>query len=106
LTNHLFFDRYQQVTTGVTYPSHQGFYSGLGTVFSLSATHKLEQGAVIQEVTGLHVSVRHFESKLSISTQIAALRKLLFDSQENLASGWFKRVTAVCLLPKRFHNPS
>ena len=71
---------------GVTYPSHQGFYSGLGTTFYLAATHKLEQGAVIQEVTGVHVSVRHF-LKLSISTQIAALRKLLLDSQQNSAGG-------------------
>jgi hypothetical protein len=83
----------------VTYPSHQGFYSGVGTTFSLGVTHKLEQGAVIQEVTGVHVSVRHF-SKLSISTQIAALRKLLLDSQHNPAGGWFKRVTDVCLFLK------
>jgi len=87
------------VTIGVTYPSHQGFYSGLGTTFSLGVTHKLEQGAVIQEVTGVHVSVRHF-SKLSISTQIAALRKLLINS----TGGWFKRVTVVCLFLKRFHD--
>lgn len=90
---------------GVTYPSHQAFYSGLGIAFSLGVTHKLEQGAVVQEVTGVHVSIRHRQfSKLSISTQIAALRKLLLDSQQNSAGGWFKRVTAVCLSPKRFHS--
>ncbi|KAF8806405.1 carbohydrate esterase family 9 protein [Phlegmacium glaucopus] len=81
------------VTMGVTYPSHQGFYSGLGTAFSLGVSHKLEQGAIIQKVTGVHISVRHF-SKLSISTQIAALRKLLLDPQQNSAGNWFKRVTA------------
>ena len=102
--NHSFLDRCQQVTIGVTYPSHQGFYSGVGTTFSLGVTHKLEQGAVIQEVTGVHVSVRHF-SKLSVSTQIAALRKLLLGSQQNSAGGWFKRVTAVCLIIlKQFHD--
>lgn len=83
---------------GVTYPSHEGFYSGLGTAFSLGITHKLEQGAVIQKVAGVLVSVRHF-SRLSVSTQIAALRELLLDSQHNSAGGWFKRVTAVCLFP-------
>lgn len=83
---------------GVTYPSHQGFLSGLGTTFSLSAPHKLEQGAVIQEDAGVHVSIRHF-SKLSVSTQIAALRKLLLDPQESSAGDWFKRVTTVGLNP-------
>lgn len=82
---------------GVTYPSLQGFYSGLGTTFSLGVTDRLEQGAVIQEVTGVHVSVRHFP-KLSVSTQIAALRKLLLDPPENSAGSWFKRVTVVCLI--------
>ena len=83
----------------MTYPSHEGFYSGIGTTFFLGVIHKLEQGAVIQEVTGVHVSVRHF-SKLSISTQIAALRKLLLNSQQNSAGGWFKRVADVCLFLK------
>lgn len=84
---------------GVTYPSHQKFYSGLGTVLSLGVTHKVDKGAIIREVTGVHVSVRHF-SKISISTQITALRKLLLDPQENSAGDWFKRVTAVCLTLK------
>jgi len=84
---------------GVTYPSHQGFYSGLGTMFSLGVSHKLKQGAVIQKVTGMHVSVWHF-SKLSISTQIAALRKLLLDPQQTSASDWFKKVTAVGIASK------
>lgn len=84
---------------GVTYPSHQEFYSGLGTAFSLGVAHKLEQGAIIQKITGVHVSVRH-SSKLSISTQITALRNLLLDPRENSAGGWFKRVTAVCLIPE------
>ena len=83
----------------MTYPKHQGFYSGIGATFSLGVTHKLEQGAIFQEVTGVHVSVRHF-SKLSISTQIAALRKLLLDSRQNSADGWFKRVTTVRLILK------
>jgi hypothetical protein len=45
--------------------------------FSTGAAHKLADGAVIQEVTALHVSVGHFGIRPSISTQIAALRDLL-----------------------------
>ena len=65
------------VTKAIVAPVHSGFYSGLGTSFSTGAIHKLEDGAVIQEITGLHVSVGHFGRKPSVSTQIAALRGFL-----------------------------
>jgi hypothetical protein len=65
------------VTKAIVAPVHSGFYGGLGTSFSTGAAHKLEDGAVIQEITALHVSVGHFGRKPSISTQIAALRGLL-----------------------------
>ncbi|KAH9176442.1 carbohydrate esterase family 9 protein [Lactarius sanguifluus] len=65
------------VTKAIVAPVHNGFYSGLGTAFSTGAAHKLEDGAVAQEVTALHVSVGHFGRKPSVSTQIAALRGLL-----------------------------
>ena len=41
--------------------------------------HKLADGAVVQEVTALHFSIGHFGSRPSISTQIAALRRLLLE---------------------------
>ncbi|KAN0129749.1 carbohydrate esterase family 9 protein [Lactarius tabidus] len=65
------------VTKAIVAPIHTGFYSGLGTSFSTGATHKLDNGAVTQEITALHVSVGHFGRKPSISTQIAVLRGLL-----------------------------
>lgn len=65
------------VTKAIVAPVNSGFYGGLGTSFSTSAAHKLEDGAVLQEITALHVSVGHFGRKPSISTQIAALRGLL-----------------------------
>ena len=65
------------VTKAVVAPIHHGFFGGLGTSFSTGAAHKLADGAVMQEVTALHVSVGHFASRPSISTQIAALRNLL-----------------------------
>ncbi|KAF5370700.1 hypothetical protein D9758_002026 [Tetrapyrgos nigripes] len=73
------------VTLAVTAPSHRSFYSGLATSFSTGSSHKLEPGAVVQEVTGLHVSVRHFGTP-SVSTQIAALRRLLLDPKGK----WFE----------------
>lgn len=44
--------------------------------FSTGGANKLEKGGVIQEITAVHVAVRHF-GKPSISTQIAVLRRLL-----------------------------
>ncbi|EMD37373.1 hypothetical protein CERSUDRAFT_114046 [Gelatoporia subvermispora B] len=64
------------VTTAIVAPAHRRFYAGLSTSFSTGASHKLAEGAVVQEVNALHVSVRHFGAP-SISTQIAALRHLL-----------------------------
>lgn len=75
-------------------PSARRFYSGLGTFFSTGAAHKLEKGAVLQEVTALHVAVRHFGTP-SISTQIAALRRLLLGPYEGDSGKWFEKVTQV-----------
>ena len=53
-------------------------------MFSTGAAHKLAHGAIIQEVTALHVSVGHFAPRPSISTQIAALRSLLLTLPDDL----------------------
>ncbi|KAG6832608.1 hypothetical protein H0H92_014444 [Tricholoma furcatifolium] len=79
------------VTSAVTAPTHKNFYSGLATSFSLGAPHGLEAGAVIQEVTGIHVAVRAF-SKPSISSQIAALRRLLLGKKDGASGYWFNKV--------------
>ncbi|KAG6891465.1 hypothetical protein C0992_006196 [Termitomyces sp. T32_za158] len=63
------------VTQAVVPPSSDGFISGLSTVFSTGAAHKLVPHAVVQDVSALHVAVG--DSSVSISTQIAALRRLL-----------------------------
>ncbi|KAG6881063.1 hypothetical protein C0993_002996, partial [Termitomyces sp. T159_Od127] len=63
------------VTKAVVAPSSSGFMSGLSTVFSTGAAHKLVPRAVVQDVAALHVAVG--DSSVSISTQIAALRRLL-----------------------------
>jgi hypothetical protein len=66
------------VTRAIATPSHNGFLSGLGVEFSLGARHKLERGAVHEDVTGLHVSILHGTGQPSVSTQIAALRQWLY----------------------------
>lgn len=87
------------MTIGITAPSHTAFYSGLSTVFSLGATHKLEEEMVIQGVAGLHVSISHFGGVPSVSTQIAALRRLLYESPKDVSAPWLQRVIDVSVYP-------
>lgn len=67
--------------------------AGLGTYFSLGVVHRLQRGAVIQDVTALHITIRHFGTP-SVSTQIAALRRLLLSSEK--ASVWFDVAQVSC----------
>ncbi|KAH9061388.1 carbohydrate esterase family 9 protein [Lactarius vividus] len=60
------------VSRAFTAPSHSGLIGGLGV------EHKLEKGAVHQEVTALHLSIVHGTMQPSVSTQIATLRQRLF----------------------------
>lgn len=64
--------------------------------FSLGASNGLEAGAVIQDVAGLHVAVKHF-SKPSVSSQVAALRRLLLGEHDSALGFWFKKVVEVCM---------
>lgn len=66
------------VTSAVVSPKSSGFLSGLGVAFSVGAAHGLESGAIQKPITALHVAITH-ASSVSISTQIAALRRLLLD---------------------------
>jgi hypothetical protein len=50
--------------------------AGLSTTFRTGGKHALDKGALIQEVTALHVAVGR-PSDVSVSEQIAALRRLL-----------------------------
>lgn len=93
-------------------PVHHGFFGGLGTSFSTGAVHKLANGAVIQEVTALHVSVGHFTSRPSISTQISALRNLLLKLTDDPLTDAFKllrltvrvRQSLTCVYILNFHQ--
>ncbi|THH17725.1 hypothetical protein EW146_g3143 [Bondarzewia mesenterica] len=92
------------VTTSVTAPLGGGFLAGLSVSFSLGSPHKLEKGALVQDVVALHVSIHHL-SKTSVSTQIAALRRLLLNPPNGEAGKWFEKVTDGSIpLVVRVHN--
>jgi len=81
------------VTAGITAPAYLGVLSGLGSYFSIGASNKLEQGALIQEVTALHVSVKP-DRNPSVSTQIATLRRLLLGGGSGELHTVFSRVAS------------
>lgn len=88
---------------GITSPSHTGFLSGVGAFFSLDSPHKLANGSVVEE-GGVHVSVGHGHGQASISTQIAALRRLLLQAVDGSGTGqgeasrWYESVVNVSSL--------
>lgn len=65
------------MTTGVAFPisSSSSLLYGLSYAFSLGAPHALAPNAIINPAGALHLSLT--AGKLSISTKIAALRRLL-----------------------------
>ncbi|EGO25215.1 hypothetical protein SERLADRAFT_414896 [Serpula lacrymans var. lacrymans S7.9] len=68
------------VTTAITAPTSNGVIAGLSAHFSLGSAHRLQQGAVINDVASVHVKIRHL-GEPSVSPQIAALRRLLLEPQ-------------------------
>ncbi|KAF8750694.1 Carbohydrate esterase family 9 protein [Rhizoctonia solani] len=69
------------VTTAVSAPVSSGLFSGASVAFRTGASHKLEDGAIVNSAPALHLTVGH-GSSVSVSTQIATLRRLLL---KNLA---------------------
>lgn len=85
------------VSLGITAPLHNGFASGVGALFSLDSAHRLADGTVAVE-GGVYVSIGH--GSVSISTQIAALRRALLNAVKGgggggEASEWFGAVVKV-----------
>lgn len=80
------------VTHAITAPKSYSFISGLSTAFLLGAAHRLEKGAVAQRVAALHVNLYH-GADLSVSTYIAALRRLLLDAKTG--GEWFSKAAKV-----------
>lgn len=85
---------------GITAPKSRGFLSGLSTAFATGAGHKLEKGAVVKDVAALHVRISHISPSPSISTQIAALRRLLLGSNiQSPLDEHFRQVASVSSNP-------
>lgn len=76
---------------------------GLATTFRTGSPHALAPNAVVKSVTALHIHVgraapwRGTLAGVSVSTQIATLRKLLFDgiSEDEETGYWFKKAADV-----------
>jgi len=84
---------------GITPPSSRGLIAGLSTVFSTGAAHRLENGAVVQDIAALHVQIGHSSTGPSVSTQIATLRNLLLgDKSVNMFAEVAKVQTCYLLL--------
>ncbi|TFY54437.1 hypothetical protein EVJ58_g8865 [Rhodofomes roseus] len=73
--------------------------AGLSVTFRTGSAHALESGAILKDITALHVVVSRTapfsaESRVSVSTQIAALRRLLLDGEpDHTEIGyWFQKV--------------
>ncbi|KAF9488505.1 hypothetical protein BDN71DRAFT_1485080 [Pleurotus eryngii] len=67
------------ITQAIVAPVGSRFGFGSATAFSTAASNALRQGAVIQNTTALHMSITH-QNDISVSTQIAALRRCLLQS--------------------------
>ena len=67
------------VTRAIATPLGANFRKGFGVAFSTAVAHRLENSSIIQDVTALHVEIGHVRGtgSPSVSTQIAALRRLL-----------------------------
>ncbi|KAF8812241.1 composite domain of metallo-dependent hydrolase [Phlegmacium glaucopus] len=70
--------------------------SGLSTTFCTGSAHAMQAGAIIQDVAALHVVLGKSHPALrrvSVSTQLAALRRLLYgwESQDKETGAWFQK---------------
>ena len=84
------------VTAGIVALQTRGFLAGLNAAFSTGAGHKLEDGALLQEAGAVHVAIHRVGSP-SVSTQIAALRRLLLGETTGDVKVWFDKIRAVRL---------
>lgn len=82
------------VTNSITAPQGGSLIPGLSVAFSSGAAHSLEHGAVIKDITAVHVSIAA-RGQPSVSTQIGLLRQILLSQDESRVTSWFKKVAQV-----------
>lgn len=68
------------VTTAVAFPISPSLFSGLSFSFSVAATQPLAPHAILNPTAALHVNLDN--SRMSISTKIAVLRRLLLGEED------------------------
>ena len=85
------------VSVGVTSPARDGILGGISTAFGLGSAHKLEDGAMVQEAVAVHTTIGHSVASGSVSTQVAALRRLLLGPPAGDVGRWFEDVADVRL---------
>lgn len=79
------------------------FVGGLAVTFRTGSKHALEPGAIVKPVTALHITItrpapyRPVAPAVSVSTQIAVLRRLLLEGvdEETETGYWFKKAVEV-----------
>ncbi|KAM6496057.1 carbohydrate esterase family 9 protein [Amanita muscaria] len=83
-----------------TYASGHGSHiiSGLSVAFRTGSGHAMERGAIVQDMAALHVVLGRSDpllksSAISVSTQLAALRRLLFgwEGTDKETGDWFRK---------------
>ncbi|KAJ7178858.1 hypothetical protein C8R43DRAFT_871685 [Mycena crocata] len=77
------------VASAISAPAGNGVFQGLSVFFSLGSRHKLEKGAVLQEVAAVHISIKP-RFATSVSTQIATLRRLLLETSKSKEEAGFQ----------------
>lgn len=77
------------------------FLSGLSVAFRTGSSHAMERGAIVQDVSALHVVLGRplpvVPGGPSVSTQMAALRRLLYgwESRDKETGYWFRKAAEV-----------
>src|SRR6266550_189136 len=76
--------------------------SGLSATFRTGSGHAMERGAVVQDIAALHIVLGRSDPvfqnrKASVTTQIAALRRLLFgwEGEDKETGDWFRKAAEV-----------
>jgi hypothetical protein len=76
------------VVASISEPNSAGLLAGLSVAFSTGASSGLDKGAILQDVSALHVTIS-MSAAYSVSTQIAVLRRLLLDPGHGERGQWF-----------------
>lgn len=94
-------------TSSLAKPFSLGVYgsnmiAGVSATFRTGASHAMERGAILQHATALHISIgRSYPlfpgRRPSVSTQILALRRLLYgwETEERETGEWFRKAAEV-----------